>query len=128
MANLAGALVWGLRLSMLGLCLYGVLSRKKHFIRFGLSGLGGSMLGWGMIHMILVDPVTGFFAVLFGAALVWFVNPGILMLLRRRRVHRHRIHIDIEFKLASPSPATKVEKSVLPRKGENEEEYKKRMR
>ncbi|MEE8355102.1 MAG: hypothetical protein V3S09_04670 [Candidatus Bathyarchaeia archaeon] len=125
---------------MLGLCLYGVLSRKKHFIRFGLSGLGGSIFGWGMTHMILVAPVTGFFAVLFGLALVWFVNPGIFILLRRRRgawiqvngrkfwVPRGKgISIDIHLDLISPIPGTKIEKSVLPKKGENEEDYKKRM-
>ncbi len=119
---LLNVVIWGLRLSMLGLCLYGVLSRKKHFIRFGLSGLGGSTFGWGITRMILVDFTTGFLAVLFGLALVWFVNPGMLTLLRRRR---HRVRIDLEFKL---TPATKIEKSVLPKKGEKEEEYKNRMR
>ncbi len=126
---------------MLGLCLYGLLSRKKHFIRFGLSGLGGSIFGWGMIHMILGDHITGFFAVLFGLALIWLINPGIFMLLRRRRgawiqvndrklwVPRGKgVSIDIHLDLASPSPATKVEKSVLPKRGEKDEEYKDRMR
>ncbi len=126
---------------MLGLCLYGVLSRKKHFIRLGLSGLGGSIFGWGMTHMILVDPVTGFFAVLFGLALVWFANPGILMLLRRRRGHWIQINdkaiwvprgkgvnVSIEFAMNPASPATKIEKSMLQKKGEEEEEYKDRMR
>ena len=109
---------------MVGLCLYGALSRKKHFIRFGLSGLAGSIFGWGITRMLLVDPIPGFFAVLFGLALIWLVNPGILMLLRRRRGGRTVI-IDLEFKL---TPTTKVEKSVLPKKGEKEEEYKDRMR
>ena len=126
MVSLADALIWGLRLSMVGLCLYGALSRKKHFIRFGLSGLGGSIFGWGITRMLLVDPVTGFFSVLFGLALIWLVNPGILMLLRRRRIPRERtVIIDLEFKL---TPTTKVEKSVLPKKGEKEEDYKDRMR
>ena len=148
MVNLGDILVWGLRLSMLGLCLYGYLSRKKHFIRFGLSGLAGSILGWGMTHMILgiflatADPITGFFAVLFGLALIWLINPGILKLLRRRRgawiqVNDKRVwvprgkgvNISLEFTMnpASP-PTTKIEKSILPKKGEEEEEYKDRMR
>lgn len=124
---------------MLGLCLYGALSRKKHFIRFGLSGLGGSIFGWGITRMILVDFTTGLLAVIGGLALVWFANPGMLMLLRRRRGHWVRFNdkeywippggrtvtIDLEFEL---TPATKVEKSVLPKKGEKEEEYKDRMR
>jgi hypothetical protein len=130
---------------MLGLCLYGLLTRKKHFIRFGLSGIGGSIFGMGMTHMILVDPVTGFFAALFGLALVWFVNPGILMLLRRRRgrgywiqindqklwipsgVREVEIDVYLEF-LKTANPARKVEKTMAPKKGENEENYRKRMR
>ena len=142
MVNLGDVLVWGLRLSCLGLCLYGSLSRKRHFIKFGLSGLGGSIFGWGVPYMILVDPVTGFFAVLFGLALIWFVNPGILNLLRRRKGYWIQINdqnfwvpqgsrgigISLEFTMNPPSPATKIEKSVLPKKGEKEEDYKKRMR
>ncbi|KKN41111.1 hypothetical protein LCGC14_0726720 [marine sediment metagenome] len=121
---------------MLGLCLYGLLSRKKHFIRFGLSGLGGSIFGWGVTHMILGDPITGFFAVLFGLALIWFANPGMLKLLRRRKGSWIQINNQnfwlprgsyLEFTMNPPSPATKIEKSVLPKKGEKEKDYKKRM-
>lgn len=141
MVDLGDILVWGLRLSMLGLCLYGLLSRKKHLIRFGLSGLAGSIFGWGMVHMILGDPITGFFAVLFGLALIWFVNPGMLKLLSRRKGYWIQINdkkiwvprgkgvdVSIEFTMNPPNPATKIEKSVLPKKGEKEEDYKKRMR
>ena len=127
---------------MVGLCLYGALSRKKHFIRFGLSGLGGSIFGWGVTRMILVDFTTGLLAVIGGLALVWLVNPGMLMLLRRRRGHWIQVNdkklwvpegkgvsVSLEFTMnpASP-PTTKVEKSVVPKKGEKEEEYKDRMR
>ena len=102
--------------------------------------MGGSIFGWGVPYMILVDPVTGFFAVLFGLALIWFVNPGILKLLWRRRGHWIQINdkaiwvprgkgvnVSIEFTMNPLSPATKIEKSVLPKKGEKEEDYKKRM-
>lgn len=139
--NIGDTLIWGLRLSMLGLCLYGLLTRKNHFIRFGLSGIGGSIFGWGMTYMILVDPVTGFFAVLFGIALVWFVNPGILKLLRRKKGYWIQINdqklwipsgvreveIYLEF-LKTANPAMKVEKTMIPKKGESDEDYKKRMR
>ena len=129
MANLGDVLVWGLRLSCLGLCLYGVLSRKKHFIRFGLSGIGGSMLGWGMTTMILSDPFTGLFGVVFGLALVWFVNPGLLKIWNRRKVRKIYLefHISLEG-LKTANPAMKVEKTMIPKKGESEEDYKKRMR
>jgi len=127
---------------MLGLCLYGALSRKKHFIGFGLSGLAGSIMGASAVYMILVDFTIGFLGLIFGLAMMWFVNPGMLTLLRRRRGHWIQVNdkrvwvprgkgvnISLEFTMnpASP-PTTKIEKSILPKKGEEEEEYKDRMR
>ena len=140
LATLGAFLVWGLRLSMVGLCLYGALTRKFFLIRIGLSGLAGSIIGWGGIYM-LVDFTIGFLVTAFGLVMMWFVNPGMLTLLRRRRgswiqindkkiwVPRGKgVDVSIEFTINPPSPVTKIQKSILPKKGEDEEKYKDRMR
>ena len=143
--NIGDTLIWGLRLLMIGICLYGLLTRKRHIFNMGLGGLGGSMLGWATT-MILSDPFTGLFVVVFGLALIWFANgPTLLKLwnLRKRKgywiqindqkfrippgVREVEIDVYIEF-LKTANPARKVEKTMAPKKGENEEDYRKRMR
>lgn len=115
---------------MIGICLYGLLTRKRHLFNMGLGGLGGSMLGWGMITMILSDPFTGLFGVVFGLALIWFANgPALLKIWNHRKVRKIYLefHISLEG-LKTTNPAMKVEKTTAPKKGESEEDYKKRMR
>lgn len=127
--NLGEILVWGLRLFMIGICLYGLLTHKRHIFNIGLGGLGGSMFGWGMT-MILSDPFTGFFGVVFGLALIWIANGQALLKIWSRRKARKiylEFHVSLEG-LKTANPAMKVEKTMAPKKGESEEDYKKRMR
>lgn len=141
--NIGDVLIWGLRLLMLFICVYALLIRDKPLFKIGLSGLGGSLLGWGLITMLLDDPAKGLFGLGFGFAILWYsLLPGLIQIWQHRKGHWIQINdqkiwvppgargIDIYIELIrNPSnPASKVEKSVLPKKGEKDEEYKDRMR
>jgi hypothetical protein len=143
--NIGGIIGWSIRLSFLGLCLYGLWRRNFRILRIAISGLGGNFLGWGTVEIIMgPNRIYGALGFIIGLGMITAVTgPSLLWLWRRKRQKGYWIQINNQkFRippgtkevdvyidiLRTANPALKVEKTMAPKNGEKDEDYKERMR
>jgi len=64
-------IIWITRLIVVGIAVYGLLTKNLLLFTIGISGMGGGILGWSICEVLIGNRLYGLLCIFGGLLLIW---------------------------------------------------------